>query len=468
MLVRADHPYYTSDQLTRHEIGHDMIAKGEVNIEDVRKRLKESVGEENVDGIADRYATAYEGTNMSPDEIWEECICDSLGDMNIFASDEIVSKFMAPAMSEVKSATENTVKSPTQTRGSPEGKASMETNDDGYYSELNANRVNAKGTNYKLSAREYSLQEIADIYKRAKLGSEYDILFDRLYNFCENAGIKFYVVPEILNEEGKRKTGVSRGDQIKFSQNRFKNTNMPDKVKSNVILHEMLHAATVYAMRSYNTAIKGGTTADLPKHIYKSCKEIYRVYAAIKNDQLFAGDYGVKNAREMVAMLIDPEFTKKLKATYPSVWHKLLDAICQILGINKSFTNYDKLTKAVDEILSHPDYALAQKYNSIVNQNPYYLDESQYTDYAPSDNVTPEEAKESGKISDAKFSIEFADDIANKQRKYAEDGLSRISSEELEKAIADTAHMVKEMKPYAMEVTIEELEAYFPNFITVE
>ena len=63
--------------------------------------------------------------------------------------------------------------------------------------------------------------------------------------------------------------------------------------------------------------------------------------------------------------------------------------------------------------------------------------------------ATPEEAKESGKVSDAKFSIEFADKIADNQRKYAADGLSRISSEEIEKAIADTAHMVNEMKPYA-------------------
>ena len=30
---------------------------------------------------------------------------------------------------------------------------------------------------------------------------------------------------------------------------------------------------------------------------------------------------------------------------------------------------------------------------------------------------SPEEAKASGKVSDAKFSIEFVDDIANKQRK---------------------------------------------------
>ena len=41
---------------------------------------------------------------------------------------------------------------------------------------------------------------------------------------------------------------------------------------------------------------------------------------------------------------------------------------------------------------------------------------------------SPEEAKASGKVSDAKFSIEFADDIANKQRKFVADGLFRISS----------------------------------------
>ena len=62
---------------------------------------------------------------------------------------------------------------------------------------------------------------------------------------------------------------------------------------------------------------------------------------------------------------------------------------------------------------------------------------------------SPEEAKVSGKVSDAKFSIEFADNIANNQRKFVADGLSRISAKELEKAIADTAHMVNEMKPYA-------------------
>ena len=147
MLVRADHPYYTSDQITRHEIGHDMIAKGEVNIKDIRDKLIKTVGEENVDSIAEHYATAYEGTNLTPEEIWEECICDSLGDMNIFAGDKTISEFMSPAMSEVKAATESTTKSPTQTRGSheSEGKAKSDTESKTPPAYLNNNK--AKGKN---------------------------------------------------------------------------------------------------------------------------------------------------------------------------------------------------------------------------------------------------------------------------------------------------------------------------------
>ena len=126
VFVRADHSLYTADQLMRHELGHDMIAKGEVDIKAVRKRLEETVGKENIDEVAKHYADAYEGTGMSAEEIWEECICDSLGDMNIFAGKEQVGAFLDQMLPEI-SAVASESKSPTQTRGSPDGKASRET-----------------------------------------------------------------------------------------------------------------------------------------------------------------------------------------------------------------------------------------------------------------------------------------------------------------------------------------------------
>ena len=82
----------------------------------------------------------------------------------------------------------------------------------------------------------------------------------------------------------------------------------------------------------------------------------------------------------MVACITQPDFAAKLKSSYPSAWHQLLEAICKILGINKTFTNYDKLTKAVDEILTHPDYALSSKHDSLASKNAHYLEESEYTD----------------------------------------------------------------------------------------
>jgi hypothetical protein len=68
-----------------------------------------------------------------------------------------------------------------------------------------------------------------------------------------------------------------------------------------------------------------------------------------------------------------------LKATYPTPWHQLIDAICELIGINKTFSNYDKLKKAFDRLKSDPNYALKKNEdNAIVEENPYYLDESQY------------------------------------------------------------------------------------------
>lgn len=85
VFIRADHPLHTADQIMRHEAGHDMIAKGEVDLGEVRKRVKKAAGGREVRRIAKMYAEAYAGTDMTAEEIWEEVACDSLGDMNIFA-----------------------------------------------------------------------------------------------------------------------------------------------------------------------------------------------------------------------------------------------------------------------------------------------------------------------------------------------------------------------------------------------
>ncbi|MBR5948216.1 MAG: hypothetical protein IKZ82_06155 [Clostridia bacterium] len=130
VIVRADHPQFTSYQLMRHEAGHDMIVKGEVNLKTVRERIEQKIGKAYVNDAASLYAMAYmeeDGTSaLTADEIWEEVVCDSLGDMNIFAPVENLQGPIQDFLTELKGVTEE---SRQGSRGPPAesaGKASRE------------------------------------------------------------------------------------------------------------------------------------------------------------------------------------------------------------------------------------------------------------------------------------------------------------------------------------------------------
>ena len=335
VFIRADHPLYTADQLMRHELGHDMIAKGEVDIAAVRERLQKTVGKENIDEVARLYSDAYAGTGMSAEEIWEECICDSLGDMNIFAGAEAIGEFIDLALPEIKAAASET-KAPTQTRGSPEGKAS---------------RTPLRGRSIEIETMENNR-------------------FDRLRE--------------------------SRDD-------------LPN----------------VWYARTYD-------------YFYVYSNRSFTDYTIIKKIKITDANSQLINAIEGA---LKDEINGDTKTF--NDWLKSFRSGKRSHSGNNANASGGRSAGTVDGMDGGARRSEAGNDPSDSNGN------SRITGETESKYSSPEEAKASGKVSDAKFSIEFADDIANKQRKYAADGLSRISSEELEKAIADTAHMVNEMKPYA-------------------
>ena len=117
VYIRVDHDTYTADQLMKHEVGHDMIAKGEVDVNRVRRRLAERYSKENLKKVAMEYAEAYAMTDMTAEEIWEEIICDSLADMNAFAPQETLEALNQEMAEMIKSETEASRK---EARGPPQ------------------------------------------------------------------------------------------------------------------------------------------------------------------------------------------------------------------------------------------------------------------------------------------------------------------------------------------------------------
>lgn len=131
VFIRADHPEFTSYQIMRHEAGHDMIAKGEVDLNEVRTRIDKTFTGGEVGSLCTAYADAYAGTEMTAQEIWEEVVCDSLGDMNIFADSEI-SDAAAFLLAHIKVESETVAQESTRAPPSKiNGRASIEEAADG-------------------------------------------------------------------------------------------------------------------------------------------------------------------------------------------------------------------------------------------------------------------------------------------------------------------------------------------------
>lgn len=83
VFVRADDPDFNADQLMRHEEGHYLIRTGQIDFDSVLRKMS-LLDQDATVAVVKNYAEAYEGSGMTADEIYEEIICDALGDMNIF------------------------------------------------------------------------------------------------------------------------------------------------------------------------------------------------------------------------------------------------------------------------------------------------------------------------------------------------------------------------------------------------
>ena len=125
----------------------------------------------------DWYARQYADSGMSADEIWEELLCDSLGDMGVFANDLSA---VAPELDRVLRAVKGTtLEHATERRNAgrektaPEGGKMSRVGEDKYYKrKIDAWDGKDHGGAFRVGATSDPLREIgipdADIWMKAK------------------------------------------------------------------------------------------------------------------------------------------------------------------------------------------------------------------------------------------------------------------------------------------------------------
>lgn len=114
IYVQADHPEFTSEQLIKHEVCHNLINNGEISVMDTLAKLQKKLGEKKFKEYVRKYGEAYsmvtDGKEMTDEQInriLTEIICDAYGNMNAFEQISYGSATVfAPFVESVKESTE--------------------------------------------------------------------------------------------------------------------------------------------------------------------------------------------------------------------------------------------------------------------------------------------------------------------------------------------------------------------------
>lgn len=101
VMVRADHPDYTAEQIMRHEMGHAAFENGDLSLNEAKEMLLDNFTEDELNELIEIYSSEYGGI-LSPDEAFEEICCDALGRMNIFEGTDLNSESYGKAQDTVR------------------------------------------------------------------------------------------------------------------------------------------------------------------------------------------------------------------------------------------------------------------------------------------------------------------------------------------------------------------------------
>lgn len=211
---------------------------------------------------------------------------------------------------------------------------------------------------------------MSELFHSLNTNEETAALFERVYNICKSQGLD---VAFIQSDDSWG--GGSFGDKIRYNTRFFNGTRWrgkaaDDAVKSQVLLHEMIHAATSYALDANRRGMSHYYGYRVNDETRAALRELNDVYNTIAHDVSFRNEYGISNIWEMLAELSNAGFREKLKRN--DLWHRIVDAIRGILGLNKKGELYTKANAALEKMLDNYDSGQFGKYADKLSEEPEY------------------------------------------------------------------------------------------------
>lgn len=209
----------------------------------------------------------------------------------------------------------------------------------------------------------YTLDKVQELYHRFNEDRTSKVLADKIFGIAKDLGLEVTFGETLpFGTIGK----YTNNNTIIYKKS-FLERDMMNSMKAPIILHEVLHALSMYALSNQTKNWK--RSEDLEK--FRT--EMNSLYQDLKTNPTLKGERGIVDVFEFVAELGNPVFRKKiqqideLNKAKKSFWSRVLDAFKTLLGLHTSNTYYQRSMNALEKTLDAFDIDTYMRYNGIKN-----------------------------------------------------------------------------------------------------
>ena len=209
----------------------------------------------------------------------------------------------------------------------------------------------------------YTLDKVQELYQRFNEDRTSKMLADKAFGIAKDLGLEVTFGETLpFGTIGK----YTNNNTIIYKKS-FLERDMMNSLKAPIILHEVLHALSMYALSNQTKNWK--RSEDLEK--FRT--EMNSLYQDLKTNPILKSERGIVDVFEFVAELGNPVFRSKIQEIdkqnkdKKSFWSRVLDAFKTLLGLHTSNTYYQRSMNALEKALDAFDIDTYMKYNGIKN-----------------------------------------------------------------------------------------------------
>lgn len=258
----------------------------------------------------------------------------------------------------------------------------------------------------------YTLDKVQELYHRFNEDRTSKMLADKVFGIAKDLGLEVTFGETLpFGTIGK----YTNNNTIIYKKS-FLERDMMNSMKAPIILHEVLHALSMYALSNQTKNWK--RSEDLEK--FRT--EMNSLYQDLKTHSFLKGERGIVDVFEFVAELGNPIFRKRiqqideLNKSKKSFWSRVLDGFKALLGLHTSNTYYQRSMNALEKALDAFDIDTYMKYNGIKNPLRKGYNEKEW------DFRTLSEDKLKSKVNDYFDSKIYNEELLSLKKKAIADG----------------------------------------------